>query len=86
MVMLATVVVYAQAWLMDGGRAGPGWNARSNGHALGSEGRYSMGSMSKVEVGCKYPAVERAGVSIKAKPLRMELCTCILLINLHWKV
>ncbi len=80
---LALIVVYGQVWLTFGGSVGSGWKARSNGHVLGSEGRYSIGLMSKVDVWWKYPMAESASVSMEAKPSWKELWTCILLMNLH---
>jgi hypothetical protein len=45
-----------------------------------------MGLMSKVDVLRRYPAVERAGARAEAKPSRMALCACSLLMNLQVKV
>jgi hypothetical protein len=40
-----------------------GLNAMSKGRAFGLERRWSIGSIWKVDVGRRYPAVESAGVS-----------------------
>ena len=44
---------------MKGGDDGSGLKERSNGRACGSEGRWSCGSISRVEDGRRYPAVVR---------------------------
>ncbi len=45
-----------------GGSAGSGLKDISNGHACGSEGRWSSGSTLNLDVRRMYPVVERASV------------------------
>jgi hypothetical protein len=68
---------------MRGGDDGSGLKERSNGHACGSEGRCSCGSISRVEDGRRYLAVVRRGPRVVAKPSRIKLCAPILLIRRH---
>ncbi len=51
MVMSAPMEMYGQEWMTLGGSAGSGSNDMSKGRALGSNGRYSIGSVLNLEVG-----------------------------------
>ena len=71
---------------MRGGDVESGLKDRSNGRACGSEIRWRSGSTSSLDNGSRYPAIERRGARVVAKPSRIELCAAILLICLHWKM
>ena len=86
MVTSKPMVVYGQAWLVLGGDVGSGLKNRSNGRACGSDGRWSSGSMSSFDDGSRYPAIERRGARVVASPSRIELCSPILLMCLHWEM
>ena len=58
---------------MRGGDVGSGLKDRSNGQTCGSEGRWRSGSTSSLDKGRRYPAVERRGAIVVAKPSRIEL-------------
>ena len=55
------------------GDVGSGLKDRSNGQAGGSEGRWRSGSMSSFDKGSRYPAVERRGARVVARPSWIEL-------------
>jgi hypothetical protein len=46
---------------------------KSYGWASGSEGRWKSGSTSSLDKGRRYPAMERRGARVVAKPSRIEL-------------
>jgi hypothetical protein len=58
---------------MRGGDVGSGLKDKSNGRACGSEGRWRGGLTSSLDEGRRYPAVERRGARVVAKPLQIEL-------------
>ena len=81
--MSVPIVVYGHECVTSGGIDGSGSNAMSNGRALGSDGRCSIGSTVNFDEGRMYPAVESAGVRTEGRPFRMLLCAPILHIRLH---
>jgi hypothetical protein len=72
MVMPNPIVVQGQTWLVVGGDVGSGLKERSNGRTSGSDGRWRSGSTSSFDEGSSYPAVERRGARVVARPLRIE--------------
>ena len=60
-------------WLVVGGDLGSGLKDRSNGRASGSDGRWRSGSTSSFDEGSRYPAVERRGARMVARPSRIGL-------------
>jgi hypothetical protein len=81
--MSVPIVAYGHACVISGGIDGSGSKAMSNGRALGSDGRWSIGSMANFEEGRMYPDVESVGARTNGRPLRMLLCAPILQIRLH---
>jgi hypothetical protein len=57
---------------MRGGDVGSGLKDKSNGQACGSEGRWRSGLTSSLDKARGYPAVERRGARVVAKPSRIE--------------
>jgi hypothetical protein len=55
-------------WLVVGGDVGSGLKDRSNGQVCGLDGRWRSGLTSSVDEGSRYPAVDRRGARVTARP------------------